>query len=89
VWGYADYPWWYVDTYSRVSGAALMTHEVLDWLRTTYPYWNRTGGADHVWLFSHDEGGCWAPSEVYNNSIVLTHWGRVGADHVSRTTYGE
>lgn len=41
--------------------------------------WNATGGANHIWLFSHDEGACWAPSEIYNVSIILTQWGRLGA----------
>ena len=27
------------------------------------------------------------PSEVYNTSIVLTHWGRLGLDHKSNTAY--
>ena len=24
-------------------------------------------------LFAHDEGACWAPAEIYQNSIILTH----------------
>ncbi len=39
------------------------------------PYWNRTGGRDHIWLISHDEGSCWAPTEI-RSSIILSHWGR-------------
>ncbi|KIY92264.1 exostosin-like glycosyltransferase [Monoraphidium neglectum] len=64
-----------------------MTHELLTWVKTAHPYWNRTGGADHIWLFAHDEGACWAPSEVYENSIILTHWGRLDKHHVSGTSY--
>lgn len=54
-----------------------MYADALDWVRTTYPYWNASGGADHIWLFAHDEGACWAPAELYDASIILTHWGRL------------
>ncbi|KIY93098.1 exostosin-like glycosyltransferase, partial [Monoraphidium neglectum] len=70
VLGYADAP-----CPSKVQHGAVMYQEALDWLRTAYPFWNRTQGRDHVWLFTHDEGACWAPTEVYRNSIVLTHYG--------------
>ena len=85
--GWADHPWWYVDTWSRVKHAVTFTHELLTWVKTAHPYWNRTGGADHIWHFAHDEGACWAPSEIYNASIILTHWGRLDKDHVSGTSY--
>ena len=65
----------------------MMTHELLQWVKAAHPYWNRTGGADHIWHFAHDEGACWAPTEVYNNSIILTHWGRMDADHESGTSF--
>ena len=32
-------------------------------------------------MFSHDEGACWAPTEIYNTSIILMHWGRLDPDH--------
>jgi hypothetical protein len=47
----------------------------------------RSQGRDHIWLFSHDEGACWAPTELYNNSIILTHWGRMDPDHTSGTAF--
>ena len=31
----------------------------LEQLRTELPYWNASGSADHIFLFSHDEGACW------------------------------
>jgi hypothetical protein len=64
-----------------------MTNELLQWVKSTHPYWNRTGGTDHIWHFAHDEGACWAPSELYSKSIMLTHWGRMDRKHVSGTTY--
>lgn len=51
--------------------------DALSWVRTAYPYWNATRGANHIWLFSHDEGACWAPQEIYNASIILSQWGRL------------
>jgi hypothetical protein len=53
----------------------MMYEEALNWIQTAYPYWNRLKGRDHVWLFAHDEGACWAPAEVYANSIILTQYG--------------
>lgn len=44
-------------------------------------------GRDHIWLATHDEGACWFPTEVYNNSIILTHWGRMDVNHTSNTAY--
>lgn len=86
--GWADHPFWYTRSFQRINHAAVMTHELLQWVKTTHPYWNRTAGADHIWHFSHDEGACWAPSEIYNRSIILTHWGRMDAEHESGTSFG-
>ncbi len=59
-----------------MNQASLMALEAKRWLETHLPYWGRRGGADHVWLFPHDEGPCWAPAEIWNTSIILSHWGR-------------
>lgn len=64
-----------------------MTRALLSWVKAAHPFWNRTGGSDHIWLFSHDEGACWAPAEIYNSSIILTHWGRTGDAHESGTSF--
>lgn len=85
--GWADRPWWHSRSFHRVNHAAMMTRELLAWVKSEHPYWNRTGGSDHIWLFSHDEGACWAPAEIYNSSIILTHWGRTGDDHESGTSF--
>ena len=50
--------------------------EALHWVRTTYPYWNRSGGSDHLLAFPHDEGACVAPIEL-QNATLLTSWGRL------------
>ena len=36
---------------------------------------------------SHDEGACYAPTDIYNASIFLTHWGRTDLEHESNTAF--
>lgn len=67
---------------SNIKQGVSMYMDALNWIRTTYPYWNATKGANHIWLFAHDEGACWAPAEIYNNSIILSHWGRMSPAEV-------
>lgn len=87
VFGWADAPWWGAPNGLRVMHAANMHLEVQRWLSTTYPYWNRSGGADHLWLTPHDEGACWMPKIIYDKAIMLTHWGRLDPNHQSNTAY--
>ncbi|GIL47978.1 hypothetical protein Vafri_4701 [Volvox africanus] len=63
-----------------------MLREVVEWIDKTYPFWRRHGGRDHIWLFTHDEGACWAP-KVLENSTWLTHWGRMGLEHTTGTAF--
>jgi hypothetical protein len=44
-------------------------------------------GRDHIFMAVHDEAPCWVHNEVYNNSIMLTHWGRMDPNHESNTAY--
>lgn len=44
-------------------------------------------GRDHVWLAPHDEGACCFPTDIYQLSIILTHWGRTDPDHSSNTAF--
>ena len=53
-----------------------MMLDLKKWIDDSFPYWKRRGGRDHIWLAAADEGACWMPTEIYQNSIVLTHWGR-------------
>eukprot|EP00798_Chlamydomonas_sp_ICE-L_P025771 gene25771-11436_t len=86
VLGWADFPWWYAPSHvPRAMHISNMIMEIKHWMQRTYPWWDRRGGKDHIWLMAHDEGACSMPSEVYQNSIVLSHWGRLGVDHVSGT----
>ncbi|XP_078442149.1 uncharacterized protein LOC144711888 isoform X2 [Wolffia australiana] len=50
-----------------------------------YPYWNRSSGRDHLWMFSWDEGACYAPKEIWN-SMMLVHWGNTNSKHNYSTT---
>jgi hypothetical protein len=57
--------------------------EAYHWVRHSHPYWNASGGRDHIFAFPHDEGACIAPIEL-KNSIFLTSWGRLQVrDHGS------
>ena len=70
-----------------MHGANLLL-EAKRWLQQALPHWNRTGGRDHVWLVTHDEGSCWVPSEL-RSSIILSHWGRkVGSPVPVHATLG-
>lgn len=87
VYGWADAPIWGAPNAPRVQHAANMHVEAKRWIQSHFPFWNRSGGADHIWLAPHDEGACWLPSEVFNTSIILTHWGRMEMNHTSNTAY--
>ena len=69
-------------------------------VRTRWPYFNASVAAaklaaaegrayapNHLWLFPHDEGACWAPHELYTHSVILTHWGRMDARPKSSSRY--
>ena len=55
---------------------AMRWHEqLLRHISTVYPFWNASGGADHLWPFTHDEGACYAPAALAR-ATLLVHWGR-------------
>ncbi|GAX80494.1 hypothetical protein CEUSTIGMA_g7932.t1 [Chlamydomonas eustigma] len=87
VFAWADGPWWPGPVQLRPLHAATMLLEVKRHIQQTYPYWNRTHGKDHIWMANHDEGACWFPTEIYENSTILTHWGRLDPDHKSNTAF--
>ena len=52
-----------------------MVRRVLAYIRTAHPYWNRTGGADHVWTVFGEKMVCEFPKEVRDRSILISLWG--------------
>lgn len=49
----------------RPQAMSMMVLEAQQWLARIHPYWNRTGGADHIFLMAHDEGACYAPVQIW------------------------
>ena len=49
------------------------------------PYWNASGGKDHIWTFGYDEGACFAPAPIWP-SLLISHWGNTMSKHNRCTT---
>ncbi|KAG1663565.1 hypothetical protein FOA52_013185 [Chlamydomonas sp. UWO 241] len=72
---------------SRPNAAHNMLQAAQAWIAKEFGrYWERRGGRDHIWLMAHDEGACYAPSEIWPG-IMLTHWGRTDLKHTSNSQY--
>ncbi|KAK3242193.1 hypothetical protein CYMTET_48099 [Cymbomonas tetramitiformis] len=56
--------------------------DAIQYIQATYSYWNKTGGADHIFLVSADEGSCNGDtmSTIANSSIRLAYFGYHGAN---------
>jgi hypothetical protein len=54
------------------------------WAEETHPYWNRTGGKDHIFLASPDEGSCLVPEELRYPEFPLSNSTR---SRVERNSY--
>ncbi len=74
---------WLCDECHKGKAADLASLRAMRWheaalahVRQSLPYWNRSGGADHLWPFTHDEGACYAPAALAN-ATLLVHWGRL------------
>ena len=86
---------------ARPVTAMRMAHDAMEQVRQRWPYFNRSVAPaaqaeasgqpaplpNHVVLFSHDEGACWAPQELYNHAVILTHWGRMDLNPRSSSRY--
>jgi len=87
VYGWNPIPMWPEKYHgSRPFGSSNMVREAYRWLSRAYPYFNRTGGQDHIWFFPHDEGACSAPKEIWTG-VILSHWGRMDFPHTSNSQY--
>ena len=75
--GMADEPYYgrsLKESKRRSLQGTLLMLRALRYIRSHYPFWNSSGGVDHVWMMLHDEGPCLCPKEI-RPSILLSHYG--------------
>jgi hypothetical protein len=48
----------------RLAIASRLYLRAYEHVRTSLPYWNASGGANHIWAFGYDEGACFAPAPL-------------------------
>ena len=62
---------------SQVNRAHHFLNEMLQYVRSTWPYWNRTHGSDHVLIMTNDKGACFIRGAVpmLRRSMLVTQWG--------------
>ena len=80
-------PWW--DRRGGRDHVWLMPHDEGEPVRQER--WGTRVASELLWLIPHfhtfTAGACYMPTEIYNTSIVLTHWGRLDLHHVSGSAY--
>ncbi|PSC75115.1 exostosin-like glycosyltransferase [Micractinium conductrix] len=59
----------------NVGTAEEHIHLLLDHLKHTYPYWNRTGGRDHFYWTPADRGSCHVREPLAHDAIRIQHFG--------------
>ena len=71
VWDFVGFGWGSPAVYWRAHR----------YVTTAWPYFNRSGGRDHLWPVARDAGSCATPwgslLDELRNGIVLSHWGGV------------
>lgn len=65
---------------NRATSMAWYALSAKRWVAREFPYWNRTGGVDHVMFVVNDEASCWVPAEL-RSMTLLSHWGSTDLDH--------
>ncbi|KAI8466470.1 MAG: exostosin family-domain-containing protein [Monoraphidium minutum] len=62
---------------SNTGDAAPHLRRVMAYVRDTHPFFNRSGGRDHVLWLPGDRGACWLPRDdpLLGPPIKVTHWG--------------
>lgn len=66
--------------WQRVTwGADLTTpmRAAVAYLRTAFPYWNASGGRNHVFFVFGERQTCLVPADVARQAILIGHWGDV------------
>jgi hypothetical protein len=73
-------------TDGRTVNGMYMYLAALRWVQQAFPFWNATGGSDHLVMATHDEGSCWVPNE-WRNATLLTHWAPLAHPRESRSAW--
>ena len=47
----------------------------LEYVKHAHPWWNASGGRNHVWFVFGERQTCLVPPEIAARSIVVGHWG--------------
>ncbi|KAG2491281.1 hypothetical protein HYH03_010287 [Edaphochlamys debaryana] len=66
---------------SNVGDAGPQTEFVLDYVRHTWPFYNRSGGADHFVFIPGDRGACGLQRWLMDDVIKVVHFGLQHKDH--------
>ena len=63
--------------YLPSAPAARLIEAAVGYVRAKFPFWNRTGGGDHMLPFTGDDGAAWLRGRLplLEHAIFLTHWG--------------
>ena len=72
--------------YLPSAPAARVINRTIAHIRSAYPYWNRSDGADHIFMFTGDDGAAWLRGRLplLEHAIFLTHWGMQCNDRTLR-----
>jgi hypothetical protein len=47
----------------------------LEHIKHAFPWWNASGGRNHVWFVFGERQTCLVPAEIMTRSIIVGHWG--------------
>lgn len=74
-----------VNGFPAIGHARLLISSAVDLVSSSHPFWNRSNGADHVFVASHDFGSCFhtledvamadGVPEILRNSVILQTFG--------------
>ena len=63
--------------YMPSGGASKLINSTVEHIKQTWPWWNASGGADHMLTLTGDLGATWLRARLpaLEHMIFLTHWG--------------